>query len=572
MKVFILGLDGASLDLLLPWVDAGHLPGFARLIGEGGYGTLESVPNQRSAAAWTSFQTGKNPGKHGILEFYDRIANTYDIRFVNARTREGKSFFRLASDLGKRMSVINVPMSYPAEEINGSFLSGLDAPGVNSRGFSHPASLIREVEEAVGSYIIEPGMTGCIVNGDVDRAVEVLFEEIESKKRTSRYLMQKDPWDLFVTIFRSTDAVHHCFWKYMDPTHPQHDPVEAEKYGDVILQAYQKIDAYVSEILEELDSDTLLMVVSDHGCGQKHPASNQLNPWLESRGHLAYGKPGQGSRGAGSRMLGGIYRWVIAKTPRSTKELLWRLFPGFRDRVQSRLCFSGIDWSRTRVFSDTLFPTLWINVKGRDPCGIVEPGEEYDRLCDEIEADLLQCRDSVTGEKIVDKVLRRDEIYSGPHVHKAPDLLVRWREDILIHGIHIEPRPGAEQDDTAEQESTPFIPGEDFRVISGDHRLNGLLLCRNPQKNVEREHLHKASLMDIAPTALYALGLPVPDDMDGSVLTGLFDEAYVEANPVRYSRSDDQSSTRGDGEGTDYDDAEDEEKVKERLRSLGYLE
>ena len=229
MKVFIFGLDGASLDLLLPWIDAGHLPGFARLISEGSYGTLESVPNQRSAAAWTSFQTGKNPGKHGILEFYDRIPNTYDIRFVNARTREGSSFFRIASDAGKRMSVINVPMSYPAEEINGTFLAGLDAPGVNSRGFSYPPALIREVEEAVGSYVIEPGMTGCIVNGEVDKAADLLFEEIECKKRTSRYLMKKAPWDLFVTIFRSTDAVHHCFWKYHDPTHPQHDPVEAER-------------------------------------------------------------------------------------------------------------------------------------------------------------------------------------------------------------------------------------------------------------------------------------------------------------------------------------------------------
>jgi len=572
MKVFVFGLDGASLDLLLPWIDAGLLPGFARLAAEGSYGVLESVPNQRSAAAWTSFQTGKNPGKHGILEFYDRVPGTYDIRFVNARTREGKSFFRIASDAGKRMSVINVPMSYPAEPVNGAFLAGLDAPGVQSRGFSHPPELIREVEERAGRYVIEPGLTGCIVNGEVDRAVDLLFEEIECKKRTSRYLSGRSPWDLFVTVFRSTDAAHHCFWKYHDPAHPQHDPAEAERYGDVILRAYQKIDAYLLEVLESLSPDTLLLVVSDHGCGQKHPASNQLNPWLASRGYLAYARAGQGARGPASRLLGRLYRTVIAKTPRRTKEQLWRLFPGFRDRVQSRLCFSGIDWQRTRVFSDTLFPTLWINLRGREPCGIVEPGEEARALCDRLEADLLECRDAVSGERIVDRVLRRERIYTGPHVDKAPDLLVRWREDIPIRGIRLE---GGGEDGAGgggAPGSTPFIPGEDYRVISGDHRLDGILFCRNPRRKVSREPLRRASLMDIAPTVLYALGLPVPEDMDGRVITELFDPSFLDAHPLERARADASAPSRGNERAGDYEDEQDEEKVKERLRSLGYLE
>jgi len=572
MKVFILGLDGASQDLLLPWIDAGRLPGFARLLARGSHGLLESVPNQRSAAAWTSFQTGKNPGKHGILEFYDRVPGTYDIRFVNARTRDGQSFFRLASNAGKRTTVINVPMSYPAEPVNGNILAGLDAPGVNSPGFSHPPTLIREVEAAAGRYVIEPGMTGCIVNGDVDRAVELLFEEIDCKKRTSRYLMHKDPWDLFVTVFRSTDAVHHCFWKYHDPTHPQHDPAAASRYGDVILQAYRKIDEYVGEVLDELDSDTLLLVVSDHGCGQKHPAANQLNAWLASRGYLTYERAAQGARGPASRLLGSLYRWVIAKTPRSTKEHLWRLFPGFRDRVQSRLCFSGIDWQATRAFSDTLFPTVWINLRGREPRGIVEPGEEARRLCEQIRRDLLECRDEVSGERIVDRVLLREEIYWGPHVDKAPDLLVRWREDRVIRGIRLEGGPGANHGPVGEQADTPFIPGEDYRVISGDHCLNGILFCHNPRREVSREPLGKASLMDIAPTALYALGLPVPEDMDGRVLTELFDPGFLEAHPVRRSSGPTHEPAREGAEGGDYEDAEDEEKVKERLRSLGYLE
>jgi len=571
MKVFLIGLDGACLDLLLPWVESGHLPGLSRLIEDGGFGHLESVPNQRSAAAWTSFQTGKNPGKHGIFEFYDRVRDTYDIEFVNARTRDGKSFFKIASEAGRGVVVINVPMTYPAEEVNGGMLAGLDAPGKKSKGFSHPPALIDELEAQTGEYIIEPGVIGRIVNGETDKAVRLLFEEIESKKRASRYLMKKYPWDLFVTVFRSTDAVHHGFWKYHDTDHPQHNRTDAEKYGDVILNTYKKIDAFVQEVLQSLDlAETMVLVVSDHGCGPKHPASNQINLWLESQGFLAYETNRGWPADVFTRLLAGIYGWTIAKTPRRTKELLWRVLPDFRDRVQSRLCYSGIDWSRTRAFSDTLFPNISINVRGREPLGIVDRGEEYDQLCADLAEALLDCRDEVSGENIVDKVLHRGDIYTGPYVEKAPDLLVRWREDIPIRGIRIPQKPDTGNAAAIERGSKPFIPGEDYRFISGDHRLNGMLLFRNPGNQAGRRALKKASLMDIAPTVLHALGLPIPDDMDGEVLAELFEDAYIQAHPVRFAESESEAhAVPSDEKNYTEEEAED---VKERLRGLGYLE
>jgi len=525
----------------------------------------------RSAAAWTTFQTGKNPGKHGILEFYERIPRTYDIRFVNANSREGASFLKIAGDAGRCVVAVNVPMTFPAEQINGALIAGLDAPGKKSPGFCHPPELLRELEAAQGEYIIEPGLTGCIVNGEIDKAVDLLFAEIDSKKRSTRYLMERFPWDLLVTVFRSTDAAHHCFWKYHDPAHPQHDPGEAERYGEVIREAYQRIDAFVLEMLDRAGPDTLVLLMSDHGCGPKHPAGNQLNRWLESAGFLAYSSAAAGSGNPLTRMLGGVYRWTIAKTPRRTKEILWRLLPGFRDRVQSRLCFAGIDWRRTRAFSDTLFPTIWINLKGREPLGIVEPGQEYDRVCAEIREALLEIRDAGSGEPIVDRVFHRSEIYSGPHVDKAPDLLVRWREDIPIQGIGL-PAVAAAADGTrqAGRGDTPFVPGEDYRVISGDHRLQGLLLFRNPAGPGGGVEGLRSSLMDIAPTALYALGVPVPEDMDGRVLTELFSEAHLAEHPATYSAPGSPGGTERTG-GGDYE-AEEEQSVKERLRSLGYLE
>jgi predicted AlkP superfamily phosphohydrolase/phosphomutase len=426
------------------------------------------------------------------------------------------------------------------------------------------------VEARTGKYVIEPGLTGCIVNGEWDKAVRLLFEEIECKARVTRFLMEKYPWDLLVTVFRSTDAVHHCFWKYHDPGHPQFDPEMAKRYGDVILKAYQRIDGFLQEILIGLDQDTLVLVVSDHGCGPKHPASNQLNLWLQSSGYLAYEKIRSEGRAEWTRLLAGVYRWTIAKTPRRAKEVLWRSLPGLRDRVQSRLCFSGIDWARTRAFSDSLFPNIWMNVKGRDPLGIVSPNKEYEDLCAELAARLSGCRDETSGESIVDNVFHRNDIYAGPHADKAPDLLVRWREDIPIHGLSLPLDSSAGRGTSMQGSGRPFIPGEDYQVISGDHRLNGLLLCRNPGQPPGGRLAHRATIMDVAPTVLYALGVPIPEEMDGKVLTALFGEGSFILRPPVLKKSAEAGRGLPKGEG-DYD-GKDEESIRQRLRSLGYLE
>ena len=276
-KVLVVGLDGASLDLIEPWTKEGLLPGFARLMREGAYGPLESVPNMRSAAAWSSFITGRNPGKHGIFEFYDFVPGTYDVKFINAGARDGRSFWKVASDAEKNVGIINVPMTYPAEEVNGFLLAGLDAPGTKSKGFAYPEGFLEEIERTSGEYIIEPGISGCIVDGKIEKAKKILLEEIDLKVKVSRHLMDAYPWDLFVTVFRSTDAAHHCFWKFIDPGHAQYCEEEAKQFGDVILTAYQGIDSFLQETLNSLGTEALVLLVSDHGCGPKHPASGQLN-------------------------------------------------------------------------------------------------------------------------------------------------------------------------------------------------------------------------------------------------------------------------------------------------------
>jgi len=565
-RVVVFGLDGATFDLLLPWIEEGKLPTFDRLLTQGVHGLLDPAPNLRSAASWTSFYTGKNPGKHGIYEFYDFIPGNYSIRFINGSYCREPSIWRLLSDQGLRSIVINVPMTYPAEPINGIFLSGLDAPGTDSRGFCHPQSILGDLEAHFGKYVLEPGLTGFIQDNRPDEAVERLFAEIEQKQRIMFHLMENDNWDLFTVVFRSLDAAQHCFWKYMDDRHPQHDPVTPGPYRDVILRVYRKLDKTLARLIQRLQPEDTLLVMSDHGFGAKHPANNQLNAWLAGKDYLSYRQDNFLSpfQSASRQALKNAYELIGTKLSRRQKEALVRIFPALRNRVQSRLCFTGIDWTRTRAYSDTLFANVRVNLKDREANGIVQPGAAYDNLIEEIREKLLACQDQKTGERLVSEVLHKDEIYWGPCRDQAPDLTIRWREDIQISGIKLD---AAYYNESLPSER-PFIPAEDARVISGDHHRYGIFICSGPYIKSENR-IEGAQIIDLAPTILYLLDLPIPEDMDGKVLTAIFEEQFISQNSLRSGLWE---SENGDTK-KQADYGENEKKaIADRLRQLGYLE
>jgi predicted AlkP superfamily phosphohydrolase/phosphomutase len=256
-KLIVIGIDGASPDLMLPWMDQGMLPNFQKIRQNGAFGKLSSVPNQRSAAAWSSFITGTNPGRHGIFDFYERVPQSYDIRFTRTASRDGISFWKYLSKKGKTVIVINVPMTYPAEKIRGCVVSGLDAPGKNNTGFTYPANLLKQIEQEVGPYVQEPGVTGLVVGGQNGKAFKKIIESVQQRGKTVRCLMAKYDWDTTVAVFRETDPAQHCFWKYMDDSGS-----ELEK---AILRVYQEVDREVGRILDSAGDRYRVLVMSDHG-------------------------------------------------------------------------------------------------------------------------------------------------------------------------------------------------------------------------------------------------------------------------------------------------------------------
>jgi predicted AlkP superfamily phosphohydrolase/phosphomutase len=571
-KVFVLGLDGATFNLINPWMEEGKLPHMAQLVKEGASGTLTSTIPDHSAAAWSSFITGKNPGKHGLFHFSEHLPNSYKVRFVNASTRDGPSLWRIISDAGKKVGILNVPMTYPPEAVNGFMISGMDSPGPDS-GFTYPSGIYEELQRNVGGYRIEFGLWSFISKGQIDLVVQKQKEAVKQRFAAMRYLMDHNPWELFVAVFTATDRAQHAFWKYMDPKHPLYNPEFNHRYGSHILSIYQDMDEIVKYLLETLDDETLLMVMSDHGAGPSGARSLYLNNWLWERGLLFFRDSAKSNPSTIiSRCKNVLYRNWLGSLPRrlwgslsrEKKELLMKVFPGLLDLVASRFYFSRIDMEKTKAYAEESKTFIWINKKRSDSMGLVEPGEEYEQLRDFIIEELQNLTCPETNEPVIARAYRKEEIYHGRHLNKAPDIIVTFRPAGYV------PRPSYSVDSSVVLQtlSRKTLEKDEFNLReNGRHEPNGILMVRG--NRIKRGCvLEEAHIMDLAPTILYMMGLPVPDDMDGKVLSGIFEPDVMKQNPITYCAS--EGLEAGHQEITPYSEGE-EETVRERLRDLGYL-
>lgn len=567
-RVLVIGLDGATLQLILPWVSQGKLPNFQRLMKEGSCGVLQSTIRPASPQAWSSFITGKNPGKHGIFGFFEKVKNSYRITFINARCRAGDSLWQILSRNGLRIAVMNVPITYPPEKVNGIFISGMDTPGVESQ-FTYPPDLYDEIRKNVGEYIFEAGMWGYITGGRYPEALARLDYVIEQQFKTAKYLYEKEKWDFFMMVFTAPDRVQHNFWKYMDPTHPLYSEEDNRKYGNAIEKVYIALDEKIGKFLEVIDDNTAVMLMSDHGMGKNTDKVFFLNRFLETKGILKFKDISQ------KPIISMMKKFIFVDTLRFMRRQLWkglsrknkerlvRLFPALRDRMTSLFLFSRIDLGKTKIYADEPRSYLWVNLKGREPAGTVEP-KEYETVRSYVIDELEKLRDPETGKPIVERAYRREEIYHGRFVEDAPDIIIMWYND------EYRSRPSDTSTDRVFMEK---IDREELEKMesnlqaNADHRIDGILFLHGHgiKKNYE---IAKANIMDLTPTILYLFGLPIPDDMDGKLVKEVFDDEYLRNNPVRFAAKESKDEYRGK---QDY--SEDEaDTIRDRLQGLGYLE
>lgn len=567
-RLLIIGLDGATFDLIKPWVREGKLPHLGKLLKSGVHGALKSTIPPMSPLAWTSFMTGKNPGKHGVFDFTARKPHSYEIEFVNARWRKSATIWKIMSDAGKRVCVLGVPITYPPEKVNGIMISGIDTPatgGIADATAFHPPELHHEIATKLGGYLISPNLKA-FADHQCEAMVEAALRTVERKMDTALYLLDKEPWDCFMITIGETDGIAHRLWKYHDKHSPLSDEHSSQYQGlDPILSIYQRVDQYVGKLCSMESDNSSIMLMSDHGHGCNGSKAIFLNSWLEEHNFLRF------KTNANEKILPSLVDAAknigIKTVPSSLKKVIFRKTQ-LANKIESSVRFARIDWGRSQAYSEETpyYPSIWINLRGREPDGIVMPGKEYEEIRGEIIKALGKWSDPETGQRLISKVHKREAVYCGPWVGELPDLIPEWNLD-QGYSYLFKPSPGDKRRRTAIRR----LRQPELKLAkSGDHRDDGIFVMTGKPIQPGRE-LQGARVIDLAPTILYLLGVPVPADMDGKVLTKIFQVAYLNRHPVSYDPEMGCPPHFSAAPQQQYSITE-EEAIRERLQGLGYIE
>lgn len=510
-EILIIGFDALTPQLLFRWINKGHLPYFEKFIKEGVYGNLASTLPSHSGPGWASSVTGKNPGKHGIYDFwmhdlinFPRVAGSWNIK--------GKNIFQILSGYNHRVVSLYHPLTYPVFKVNGILVSGELTPSLDSE-FSYPPELKEELLNNT-SFKLDIDRTVYRESENMDPLLDEIYSLTESNKEVSLYLMKKYDWDLFSTIFTGPDRIQHFFWKFMDPEHQEH-PGE-NKYRDAILEYYKKLDGVLGEVMDNVGSNTNILIVSDHGM-QPIYKTFFVNNWLIKKGYLhlkakekkdIYGKK---SMKYWMEKLGIKYIKIIdflkkIKVAEHRKRLPKKLRKFLLNTAipSGGLNISDADWSKTVAYSYVYDGGIHLNLKDRDPYGVVGDSE-YEDLRNNIIEELERLEDPDTGENVVDKLYKKEELYKGAMLKYAPDIYLKLKDGYYSEfRIHPEGR----------------IFGKSIRK-NAYHYYYGVFLARGPDIKTGYK-ITSPEIVDIAPTVLHMLNVPIPMDMDGRVLREIF--------------------------------------------------
>jgi predicted AlkP superfamily phosphohydrolase/phosphomutase len=481
-RLLVIGLDGATFDLIEPWAASGDLPTFAQLLRAGASGRLRSVPN--TSPGWASFATGLNPANHGIFHAFGWSNDQHHLRPMRGSDLRGRTLWCIASDAGRQVVVVNVPFTYPAGPINGILLAGADAPAISAPGFCYPPDF------EVGHYRIASRMAAMLKEHGPAAALADAFAVDERRTEVFIKALSQVDWDLAVIIYDLPDVAQHFFWRSM-----------AAATGDgqrAICDSYRLIETQIEHLLAYMGQDTRLLILSDHGFGPLCATPQSLAEWLIQNSFMRV--RGSAQTPWQQRLTGQAYTWLRRRLNERGKEWLRRRLPSLRDHVESSVRFAGIDWPATTAYVGASSFEVWINSQGREPHGIVAPGAEYDRVCRDLTNALLDWRDPVSLQPRVHAVHSRQTVYQGRYFDLAPDITIEWNPAAA-------PSPEA-------------IVGN-VSGFDGDHRLEGILIAVGPEIG-GGDQIHSAHITDIAPTILHWLGVPSTEPMDGRVLTALF--------------------------------------------------
>jgi predicted AlkP superfamily phosphohydrolase/phosphomutase len=552
-KIFCLGLDGATFDVIDPFVKQGYLPNIRKLIEGGTRGILNSVILPFTPQAWGSFLTGVNPGKHGVFGFKEKGNGGYGFQFVNNKTLKTKTLYNLLSEADKRLIMVNIPMTYPPEEVNGILIGGMDSPGLNS-DFTYPKEMKEELLRVAPDYVIHLHVGAGYLDSDAKRrsALKGLLKMIEAREQAVLHLMDHYPWEFFAVNFSATDQIQHHFWRYMGADN---------EFSDAVLNVYSRVDEAVGRIVDRLDDETTLFVMSDHGAGPASDIVFFIDEWLKEKGLLCF-KRAAPVAAVKRAVVDAVLTFFSKKLSSRIKDTLMRILPGVRVKSLGFVRRSLIDWSGTKTFSGEHPATLRINLMGRDKHGTVDE-DAYEGLRDRLIRELEALEDSETGARIIEKVYKREELYESEYLHKAPDLIIQTKD--FAHQVKGGPYPRKSYNRILSRKKS----GDFF--VNGVHRLNGIFVAYGHGIRAKGA-VEPLSIMDLFPTILYCLCLKIPRAVDGRLITEIFHEDFLAQNRAEYVDCNIYRDAESQVSGRTYEREDESREIEQALKGLGYID
>jgi predicted AlkP superfamily phosphohydrolase/phosphomutase len=554
-KVFVISLDGATFSVLNPLMEQGYMPNLAEMTSRSVAAELQSVVPPVTAPAWTSFMTGKHPNKHGIFDFAQFNTEQYNWTINNSRNIQSKTLWQILSKNNKRVVVLNLPYTYPPYEVDGVLVAGWDAPFTEAT-FSCPPGISSDILRRFPDYKSNLWISELQpLRSDAQFAelTNKLMTGFEQQARIALDLIGKEEWGVFMVHFQQTDWIQHKLWTYIEQA--CRNPSDHSPKIEATRNCYRRFDEYVGLLLKQAESlRPTTILLSDHGFGC---LMGNINPNFHLRewGYLSV-KPEEKDRLSSVKAaIRTSKSGTLRKVYRSLSQVRGRLndrhakqdHTSWADNAGDVLGARGStwDWSRTQAAVVYAYQMgfVYVNLVGRGSRGIVEPGEPYDALVADMTARFREIRHPETGERLL------QDVVAGKDVYPAAD------NSILVPDLVLVPVDGYGFSFSL-SDAPPRVSEE------GTHRHNGVLLINGDLVKHPTSDFHP-DLIDIAPTILHILGLPVPNDMDGRVL----EEMLSLDAPVRYEEVDNSVARVGPSYGQAESDI-----VVQRLKGLGYLD
>lgn len=538
-KVVVIGLDGATFDIINPLIAEGKLPNLSKIFNNGVKAELHSSIPPISAPAWTSFLTGKNPGKHGLLgfQFYNlKKYNCVDQAIVSSNSYTHNTILDILSENNKRCISFQIPVTYPVWPINGIMVAGYPTPD-QTKAFTYPENYSKQLGK------LYEDKSDQIASGDKTSKIQKYKTGLNRVSDCAIKLLKEEQCDFFVYVSNITDWVQHKYWKDQFNSRNGHD-----RYIDKI---YEEIDLKIGEILNIVDENTTIIIMSDHGAGKRPEKFFNINYLLRQKGLLA---PVQKNVSIFTKTNRYWFEWIKEFFPMKywTKA---RFSSSFREKVlNTRVYKDNINWKSTTAYRVPLaYPYVGvnINVKNRQIDGIIEPGLEFQETRQQV-YQLLKEYASINPEHIL-SVKYQEEVYSGPHIENTPDIIVE-----VNHAYD----SGPEIDSLI-----TTIPSILLKTISGYHTPVGIFAAMG--KNiVSNNETYSFNIMDIAPTVLYLLNTAIDSRMDGKILTEIIEPGFLNNYIPEYNYDSFDIAANPDLTGLSEND---ESEIISSLYEMGYL-